>query len=76
ACHQHRTGGGTDSITCLEIGEAHAFPGHAVEVRCMDLLLPLAPQVVSHDKNDVGLSRVGSHLSSVALLSSGGTGNK
>jgi hypothetical protein len=47
-----------DRVTRVVVGESHSFSGHSIDVRSLDLLLPVAAEVsiaevVGHDVDDV-----------------------
>ena len=60
AGHQHAAAGSADGRAGVELGEAHSFRGHAIEMRGLNQLLPVAAQisvtqVIREDEDDVGL---------------------
>ncbi len=62
AGHQRAAAGRTDRATAVKVREPHALGGHAVDIRRLDLLLPVAAKfaitkVVRQDENDVGFER-------------------
>ena len=62
--HERRAARGADGGAAIPLGEARAFLGHAVEVRRLDELLPVAAdvalgEVIAQDEDDVRLARLG-----------------
>ena len=57
--HQAAAGRSTDGGTRIRLGEAKSLGGHAVQIRGLDLLLTITPEIavaeiIGEDKNDVG----------------------
>ncbi len=57
--HQAAAGWRTDCGTRIRLGEAKSLGGHAVQIRGLDLLLTVTPEIavaeiIGEDKNDVG----------------------